>query len=146
MTKLINGNPRWQDVEELALRFQMIDESNSFDKPVDMWHSEVNREKNFCGTSACHGGWYAAYSDLEDVTDYTQGKELMATDLGFEGGSQLKFWAEHNPELWGNLEGWDMFQHKNAFGKPSKINLTLTDISKHWMKVAGRLYKLQELQ
>jgi len=111
MNKLINGNPRWQDVEELALRFLMINESNSYDKPVEMSNGSVNREKNFCGSSACHAGWYAVYSDEYSVKDFYDGVELISNLLGFKcpyvryagliHTMPLCSWANNNPLLWG---------------------------------------------
>jgi len=69
MTKLIDGNPRWQDAEEVGLRFLQMHESNSVNKKVSMKACMASRELAFsCGTSACHAGWYGRDSDKDHVT------------------------------------------------------------------------------
>jgi len=155
---LIDGNPKWQNVEELALRFLMIHESNGSDKPVNMMHEGVDRERNLCGAPACHAGWYAAYSDEEDVDAYEDGKKLMSRLLGFvykegeylEDQHRLKRWAVNNPCLWGNHNGNGMFNSREAFGQifgaVASRPLTIKDISDHWLDVAKRLYEIQEVQ
>jgi len=156
MNELINGNPSWEAAEEIGLRFLQMHISNGVEKKVDMNAGEVRRSMAFsCGTTACHGGWYAIYSDEhlseeEGIASYRQGGELMAKDLGFKNQWNLATWGLHNEAIWGSSRekyGWggnaNMFHNAYNFGKPGNQDLTLKDISDHWLKVAGRLHTLQ---
>ena len=85
-----------------------------------------------CGTYACFAGWYMmgrelARGSVEEVTFCEEGSDdsyvrfridgmlrdlhyeggvlRLATDLGFDEGSELTEWAAHNPDLWGNRHG-----------------------------------------
>lgn len=142
--KLINGNPRWQDAEEIGLRFLQMHISNGIEKKVNMATTTTDRELAFsCGTSACHGGWYAIYSDEYEVDGYTTGKKLMSEDLGFDNELDLKYWAHGNPNLWGNAGGYNMFSDRIGKRHPFG-DFTLEDISNHWMGVAERLWEIQQ--
>ena len=95
-----------------------------------------------CGTYACFAGWYMmgrelARGSVEEVTfcedgsddsyvrfridgmlrdlHYEGGVLRLATDLGFDEGSELTEWAAHNPDLWGNRHGGGMFSTPYAF-------------------------------
>ena len=133
-----------------------------------------------CGTVACHAGWYAMakMKDLENVKflhdssmnnrfllykedeliTFDDGIHLMARDMGFEEGWELREWAEYNPEIWGNDYGYAMFScdGEKAFGysefstagviKGIDENEDILDLEKivsHWRNVADRLEKIE---
>ena len=138
-----------------------------------------------CGTLACHGGWYALakyqeetegslrkhgwklsvdqYNDVQIVEasgykyqlDFVEGRDLMAKDLGFEESEGISEWAHHNPKLWGNSYGGNMFHHASAFwtdpydGPPddeSVPDLDLEDIVLWWEGVRDRVKKMEEAE
>jgi len=149
---MINGNPNWEVVEELALEFLMMSLSQGEGKQnVNMDDWRVKPEDNFCGTPACHGGWYAVYACEFPINNFegfgfSTGMRRMNNKLGSETGFELETWASKNPELWGNKRGAGVFSSESAFGKNYSESLTLKDISDHWMKVAERLHKIQVVQ
>lgn len=54
------------------------------DGQLDMGCVSVNTLGHVCGTTHCHGGWYAVVAcDLTMGLCYTDGSEQMNTDLGF---------------------------------------------------------------
>jgi hypothetical protein len=80
--------------------------------------------------------------------DYLHGARWISFELGFEPlpgffAWDLREWAQDNPQVWGNEFGWDLFSKNRAFGKNDYQRLTLKHIADHWLKVAKRLYKLQ---
>jgi hypothetical protein len=149
MHKLINGNPSWQAAQDIAMTFQLIWLELGMDAKVDMGDGKVQlKEKNLCGTTACHGGWFTYFSMKRipswGYVNYNTGGDKMAQHLGFMDGDDLADWAEENTKLWGNDFGSYIFCDENAFGSCSLDKpITLKDIYKHWYKVAERLYKLQ---
>ena len=85
MSKLINGNPDYKVVEELALEFLAISLSQEeVGQEVVMGNPNVNREYNFCGSPACHAGWYAAYRSKGKYTSYSEGEIAITNKLGFK--------------------------------------------------------------
>lgn len=143
--KLVQGNPSWEAVQELALRFELLSEMAPGVK-VDMGESQVQiieQDPNLCGTTACHAGWYALLVHNNDFkTNYKEGKKFIAKHLGFDGEDSLIIWAKKNPEIWGNDDGADMFYGEEAFGLQD-VNPTLKLISEHWMAVSKRLFDIQ---
>lgn len=149
---LIDGNPRWQRVQELAMLFQLID----FDNPkasVNMGSVNCSLEENRCGSPACHAGWFGVYFDNfnddkvnggDRYKSFSEYAGEMANFLGLECKFYLESWAVDNPEIWGNSDGTNMFYENKAFGISNYHNITLRDISNHWFKVAKRLYRIQE--
>lgn len=111
-----------------------------------------------CGTVACHGGWYAYHCavasdtlapphgpDRQHVFDtggdllrYEDGAARIAADLGFGCALDLSNFADRHPEWWGNPCGELMFAQQEAFGAEPNEKLTLGDIARHWLGVAGR--------
>jgi len=67
----------------------------------------------------------------------------MAEDLGFVGCEALIWWGLGNPKIWGSEADGNMFQDSYRFNKPLGHELTLKDISDHWLGVAKKLHKLQ---
>jgi len=160
MGKLINGNPHWHRVWELSEFFRGI--SILVDKAkVDMDSGFVCEtvDEHICGTPACHGGWAAAFGlvgcsvkRLNDGSiDYNDGADGISEFLGFPPPRKaideclLIDWARLNPDIWGNDYGDCIFSKNIAFDKCFFKEITLKDIADHWLKVAKRLYKLQEL-
>ena len=149
-TELIDGNPHWLRVQEIAETFTMI--SKSLPKAVvDMSNGGIPRCANdeLCYTSACHAGWFQYFSLKDDVKydiTYDHGSDQMADHLGFNFRWELSEWADKNPKIWGNENGDGMFSSPSAFleyGTPySSLNLKI--IAAHWQKVAKRLCEIQD--
>jgi hypothetical protein len=138
---LIDGNPHWKSVQDLATYFQLIDLATNGEGKVAMATAGCNLEDNLCGTPACHAGWYGVFQDGES-NHYSHYKETMATELGFAYSDELEDWAMENPELWGNKDGRYLFCCRSAFGVYGEP-ITLSIIANHWWKVAKRLWRIQ---
>lgn len=93
-----------------------------------------------CGTPMCHAGWYALASDIKG--HYQNGTSQMTQDLGFDFTYQLKAWAHENRRIWGNKEGFNMFNEPQAFNglenlkRDDKFGLQI--IVDHWEGVKQR--------
>lgn len=149
MEKLINGNPHWEAALIVAQTLEQVGLKYDVDK-IEMSLGSVPIETSIphCGTTACHGGWYAIArvegGSLFESVDFVNGAMEMAVDLGFNGCDQLKIWANENPKLWGNDNGRKMFSGSGvAFGEDDST-FPFTRIVKHWYNVAERLFNLQE--
>ena len=139
---------------------------------LDMSCGTVSTEKgkNLCGTTQCHGGWYAiaalSYKKRKEGVEYDDGANKMAKHLGFkesvskrqtdvyekgqmiEASDKLCSWANKNPEIWGNTDGNIMFScyGRMAFYHETKRPdgaLTLQHIVDHWKEVYERLWKME---
>lgn len=110
--------------------------------PVNMMSTDISiKKKDACGTPMCHAGWYLiATSKITNYTRYTQGCELIAEHLGFDGAFYLKLWAERNKSIWGNKYGGDMFFNSKAFCEFGVFGLKT--IINHWKGVKERAEKL----
>lgn len=99
---------------------------------------------NFCGTSACHAGWYHIIVKgwIKDG-DFDDGAKKIALELGFDIKEELLAWAENNPELWGDDEGDNMFADDNSKRHSFGENPTLQSIGEHWLKVAESVKELE---
>jgi len=117
-----------------------------------------NNGSHYCGSPACHGGWYLRGVLLNKLTDsersvieryerlpekgrsanleYTLGSDLMDLHLGADS----RAWAKHNPRLWGNTRGGAMFSNNIAFGVMAYETLSLTGIRDHWAEVRNRCW------
>lgn len=103
-----------------------------------------------CGTTHCHGGWYAvAVCDrTRQSIGYMDGTMKMAEHLGFKDDMQLEYWAYENPEIWGNDWGVSMFEAEgekafyNESCRPQGAT-NLNDIIDHWKEVKQRLVELE---
>lgn len=139
-------HPHWQKVEELADQFYLMyldQKSHGHKGEVNMIETYCG-DINLCGTPACHAGWYAAYGK-KGLLYFTEGILDMTNNLGFKDAklNSIERWACINYEIWGNKHGFNVFGENRAFGKSDHETLTLLDISKHWRKVAKRLWKIQ---
>jgi hypothetical protein len=103
--------------------------------PVDMMISDVFSP--ICGTPMCHVGWYASVNYISGI-DFTEGSNMIASDLGFRNKIELKEWAHDNPEIWGNDRGEGMFCDGEAFGQEDDTGFTLKTIIDHWKAVKKR--------
>ncbi len=133
-----------------------------------------------CGTTACHSGWYLLAKhqeqgstlcicprlqtvhehlvldgqELEHELSWTEGRVLMAEDLGFACHEDLQFWAEEYPEYWGGDDGALLFGSERAFRHvlppPGEGEPSLHHIVEHWRGVHTRLVQreraLQEIE
>lgn len=126
-------------------------------KGLDMNKCDVH----LCGTTHCHGGWYAVATmpffrllfpfgiwllNIKEI-DFLDGAERMSKDLGFEEERELSNWAKENPLIWGNEDGDRMFGHKKAFYHPTKRPdgaESIADIVDHWYDVYDRLKAEEE--
>lgn len=120
-------------INTLAIAKGMADSAGHKECPVDMGEVFVSH----CGTPMCHGGYYAL---VKKGADYEDGAHQMAIDLGFEDRYGLQDWADENPLIWGNTDGWAMFDSVDAFGFLFDEDLTdLQQIIDHWKGVQERL-------
>jgi hypothetical protein len=85
----------------------------------------------------CHAGWYMVANKKTGF--YSEGKRLMARDLGFDHYTDLRIWASDNRKIWGNGNGNLMFEYSAAFNYRDR--LTLSAIIAHWKQVQKRLPK-----
>ncbi len=105
---------------------------------LNMDYGIVNGES--CGTICCVAGWYMVAKtnpdrvDLLKNDDWILGKRAIAQDLGFETGEFLKQWADNNPQLWGNTDGYGMFMDAYAYtsGVLGARAETLSDVIAHF--------------
>ena len=121
---------------------------------IDMANPELEWSESL-GACGCHGSWFAvahlylenadgdidqAASDAStDKTGYREGATHLAVTLGFDAeddpiGAISQYYREH-AKIWGNRDGWKMFQNASAFGVTAKA-LTLDVLAEHWSKVA----------
>lgn len=115
---------------------------------LNMSEMRVKGDDYQCGTVHCHGGWYTvATCKMDKHILFVEGAEKLARHLGFKSPHDLKLWAEENPKLWGNDNGYDMFGDKLAFLNTElrpKGAKTLQDIVDHWTEVYKRVKKLKK--
>jgi hypothetical protein len=97
---------------------------------------------NSCGTPMCHAGWFAIGAKI-DTDSFTDGADVIAQTLGFEDRKQLRFWANDNPQIWGNEWGMAMFTDGKAFGKAEDEFGSLQIIIDHWKGVRDRVLALK---
>ncbi len=114
---------QWQTVID---NFKKVLPMATMDKHLDMKECVVHQSKTVfggghkCGTIHCMGGWYAiAVLSKEELqksyVSYTQGTQRMAEDLGFNEVTDLEWWAEKTPAIWGNVYGFSMFSNEAAY-------------------------------
>ena len=116
---------------------------------VDMYEGYSDVEVETCGSPACFGGWlavkYGTPKDEDAGRNYRDGAYLFAEDLGFDFTCELKEWAEKNPKIWGNQNGYQMFNRPYAFNEGDKkydddaVAVTTKAIGEKLIAVAGRL-------
>lgn len=138
-----SGHPTPRAAREVAARFHRAAKRRGI---VDMKEDSVRTRSrdHTCGTVACAAGHYMlqrAIDKLETVADgmdWKHGTRMIANDLGMENEEHLMGWADANPQLWGNADGWEMFYEEQAYDS-SEPTRTLSDIARHWDRVASRL-------
>lgn len=125
-------------------------EQSECHQPFEISESRINMGNHTCGTVHCVAGWYAvANCDTTQNMDYTTGANKMARDLGFisnntlEDYDLLKRWAQKNPHLWGNSEGYYMFGSRSSY---NPFPYSMRDVYNHWVSVYERLFKTQYLE
>ena len=106
-------------------------------------HEFLLRRENYnLNTVADHAGLYYLARKNNLLTNNTLtgdpwpfwaiGAELIATDIGFTSRTEYQNWADRNPALWENHEGYFMFTSAKAFGLPAKSKITLQNITDHY--------------
>ena len=77
------------------------------------------------------------------IASYVEGATMIARDLGFDSQLELRDWANENAELWGFLNGGEMFEGSGyiAFGFSDQDMVTIQDIADHYYAVADRVEK-----
>ncbi|CAC9658227.1 hypothetical protein [uncultured Gammaproteobacteria bacterium] len=137
---------------------ELVNALDSLSDEVKDWDVDMNsEEKPMCDTPGCHAGLISIvakdlpelqefqgiyYQELQDVYnddcrvyEYITWHYALAEFLGFEDEQDLKYWAQYNPELWGNKYGYDMFVCQRAFTDDKDKKLTHRDIINHWKQV-----------
>ena len=176
-------HPTSQAVRKVAKRFRRaagradrvlnMSETNLMKNNESLLSWEDVRKEAPCGTIACHSGHYLIERIIEkdpdsyphidennfDMCDFSDGVEVMTTDLGFVypvGGwcmdnNPLLEWASENEDLWGNPRGGGMFVTMSAFWYTPQASFMnehesydLNFIAEHWEGVADRIEKLEK--
>jgi len=110
---------------------------------LDMQNPFVNSGNHTCGTTHCHGGWYAiaVFNTKLKKVNYHDGAAMIAEHLGFANEGFLEEWAYNHPVTWGNLNGNEMFTDAIAFESRTRPKgaQNLQDIIDHWEEVKNRL-------
>lgn len=147
-------HPKSVDAYRIADTFQFLATARM--GHVDIEEFRVPAVEHICGSSACHGGWFQVAAapvrnpqargfgalEYQAITSYSDGAELMARELGMGNMRILEEWAHHNPNIWGNKNGGDMFTGDRAFTKGPPP--TLGKIARHWYGVGARLEQLEK--
>jgi hypothetical protein len=143
-------NPTVEQVNFVIKKLELVRKQASQEDALDMNEARVysgGGDKYECGTVHCVAGWYAvANSDRQVIKDkikkgrvgFDDGANLMAQDLGFGWSYPLKNWAEENPEIWGNDDGFEMFESELAYD-----NAGFDGVIMQWCIVRDNLIKLE---
>jgi hypothetical protein len=122
-------NPTIKQVEYVIGRLQLVIGQACKEGALDMDEGRVYSEvDNYdCGTVHCVGGWYAFANLRRQViksrikhgyVSFKNGAKLLANDLGFANQFILEDWANDNPRIWGNINGYYMFSSESAYDNP----------------------------
>lgn len=135
---------------------KVYDVFNALTKDADAAHDHkthhdflLPRNDYTLKTTADHAGIYylARRSDIltnttlaADPAPYrTIGAELIATDAGFNSAREYQEWADQNPTLWGNQNGYLMFSRPESFNLPASSEINLKDINDHYYALHDRV-------
>jgi hypothetical protein len=115
---------------------------------LSMYETEVNSPYHKCGTVHCLGGWYIIAHLREKAfnseLNYMLGAKQLANDLGFRHEFDLEIWAEYNPEIWGNMDGYRIFCSPSAFQNSNQGPAhDLADVIRHFEFVADNCKKIK---
>lgn len=135
-------NPKQEQFKKVINIFKKVYSSNKEIARVDMIETKIN----YCRSPMYHAGWYAVAKKLnEDINGFEEGAHLIAKDLGFTSEYMLRLWADRNPHIWGNREGFRMFQSSRAFSGETTIT-GLKQIIDHWegVKRRAKQYNIEE--
>ena len=135
-------HPKISQVIEVRDRLQRYVDQNPEAK-LDMRVAQVNI-MHVCGTVHCHAGNYAVQclseGILDGLIDYSYGSVMMTYHLGFDEPSELEIWAHNNENIWGNINGYNMFISPEAFTPKGKSKAENNqDIVDHWSEVIERM-------
>jgi len=94
-----------------------------------------------CGTIHCAGGWFAvALCDTQKEISFTDGADIFASIIGMKDRWSLRRWAHNSPSIWGNTNGFELFDKNIAYADKGKIgSRTMQDVLNHWRRVAQRI-------
>lgn len=142
--------PHSSQVLKVINNFKMVLPIAKTEDNLDFYECGLQKEK--CGTVCCHGGWYSVASKIfrnKHTSDfYLDGAIKMAKDLGFRRWEELITWAEDNSEIWGNVNGVDMFTVVGSVSFISKSRpegaQKLQHIIDHWTEVYERLLAIEQ--
>lgn len=115
------NHPKSENVLKVIRNFGSILHIANRKNHLNMMQVGVNKD-HICGTTHCHGGWYAVASKLHEKKEvcFLHGAAQMAKDLGFDNLFELQDWAKKNHEIWGNKNGGDMFCDKKGLLSSNK--------------------------
>lgn len=157
-------NPTSKSVRKIVALLTSILPMAISEEHLDMNQGFIcTTEDHICGTTNCHGGWYAISKGLHyrrerrflrkdriipTGADFSDGIRQMTKDLGFSTvGDPLLRWVTTHPDIWGNCYGGRMFLHPSAFYHPVSRPLgaqCLQHIIDHWSEVATRLERMEQ--
>lgn len=143
-------HPNPTKLREVAAKFREI-YVNEKETKLDFGEAFVNQYG--CKTVACHGGW--ACEVLKEGTPYDDGEGFYADGVQLLGDYvigrtdmprdffRMDKWADENPNLWGNIEGIEMFSDIGYMAFDStKEDCTLLTIADWYDAVATRIEEL----
>ncbi len=91
------NNPTREQVQVVIDNPMSVLPMAQYEKNLDMLEGDI------CGTTLCHGGWYAIsiWRDNIKGRHFADGARRMAWDLGFDDRESLETWAKKHAIL-----GW----------------------------------------
>ena len=110
---------------------------------------ETNYDE-FTGPAPRHDGSIQLEHEEYYLDAWSRGATLIAERLGFRYDYsdsdkviqwRLKSWADQNPDLWGNQNGYEMFAYPTAFPFPAcpDNDDAVRLIATHWRDVGNRI-------
>lgn len=157
------SNPTSTQVQKVIDTFKLVLPMIKKDAQLHMQESHVNTAGHTCGTTHCHGGWYAiGYLGLkkqgflqgilfpQQQVNFQDGTRFMCEDLGIgtDYYHNVSIWANANPIIWGNSTGAQMFSSPYAFYSKDRPYgaKSVQHIIDHWTEVRDRLITLEQIE
>lgn len=143
------NHPTKKQMQTVIDNLKKIEDSANVPKALRMMEGKVSGQNHECGTVHCVAGWYAVairYSDkfiklkIENKEcRFFHGASKIAEHLGFKYRNELEIWAENNPEIWGNNDGFYMFSEESAYNGMADRTDKMSCVIEHLEGVRDRL-------